>query len=125
LKTFEKYELIFIPRELNHIANELAFNANNCQIPEINEQLSVKVKHRPTVPDNEDHWQVFDSDKHIDDFLKSENDFSIPISETSHKENCLYIEQIPEVEMTYTADINHYENPFEEEITDNADQEDL
>ena len=85
----------------------------------------MKVKHRPVVPDNEDHWQVFDSDKHIDDFLKSENDFSIPISETSHKENCLYIEQIPEVEMTYTADINHYENPFEAEIIDNADQEDL
>ena len=47
LKTFEKYEIIFIPRELNHLANELAFNASNYQIPEINEQLSVKVKHRP------------------------------------------------------------------------------
>ena len=80
LKTFEKYELIFIPRALNHLANELTFNASNCQIPEINEQLSVKVKHRPVVHDNEDHWQVFDSDKHIDDFLKSENDFDIPIS---------------------------------------------
>ena len=68
---------------------------------------------------------MFDSDKHIDDFLKSENDFSIPISETNHKENCLYIEQIPEVEMTYSADINHYENPFEAEIIDNADQEHL
>ena len=67
LKTFEKYELIFIPRALNHLANELAFNASNCQIPYINEQLSVKVKHRPVVPDNKDHWQVFDSDKHIDD----------------------------------------------------------
>ena len=66
---------------------------------------------------------MFDSNKHIDDFLKLENDFDIPISETSHKENCLYIEQIPEVEMTYTADINHYKNPFEAEITDNAHQE--
>ena len=55
LKTFEKYELIFIPRALNHLANELAFNSSNCQIPEINEQLSVKVKHRPVVPDNKDH----------------------------------------------------------------------
>ena len=68
---------------------------------------------------------MFDSDKHIDDFLKSENDFSIPILETSHKENRLYIEQIPEAEMTYTADINHYENPFEAETIDNTYQEDL
>ena len=68
---------------------------------------------------------MFDFDKDIDDFLKSENDFSIPIPETSHKENCLYIEKIPEAEMTYAADINHYENPFEAENTDNVDQEDL
>ena len=68
---------------------------------------------------------MFDSDKHIDDLLKSENDFDMPISETSHKENCLYIEQIPEVKMTYTTDINHCENPFEAEITENTNQEDL
>ena len=33
LKTFEKYELIFIPRAKNHLANELAFNASNGQVP--------------------------------------------------------------------------------------------
>ena len=65
------------------------------------------------------------SEKHIDDFLKSENDFDIPISESSHKENCLYIEQIPEVEMTFSAIVNHYENPFEADLINNADQEDL
>ena len=37
----------------------------------------------------------------------------------------MYIEQIPEVEMTYSADINHYQNPFEVELIDNGDQEDL
>ena len=99
--------------------------ANNCQVPEINEQLSLKVKHRPAVPDNEDHWQVFESEKHIDDFLKSENDFSIPTPEASHEEKYLYIEQIPEAEMTYPADINHCENPFEVEVVNNEDQEDL
>ena len=55
LKTFEKYKLVFIPRVFNHLANELAFNASNCQIPKINEQLTVKVKHRLAVPNNEDH----------------------------------------------------------------------
>ena len=107
LKTFEKYELVFIPRSFNHLANELSFNASNCQIPKINEQLSVKVKHRPTMPDNVDHWQVFDSDQHIEYFLKSENDFTIPTSESSHNENCPYIEEIPEAEITHSADINN------------------
>ena len=55
LKTFEKYELIFIPRAQNHLENELAFNDSNCQIPQINEQLNFKVKTRPAVPDNEDY----------------------------------------------------------------------
>ena len=31
-------------------------------------------------------------------------------------------EQIPETEMTYSADINHCENLFEAELIDNADQ---
>ena len=56
LKTFEKYELMFIPRAQNHLENELAFAASNCQIPQIDEQFIVKVKNRPEVPDNEDHW---------------------------------------------------------------------
>ena len=30
LKTFEKYELTFIPRAQNSLANELAFASNNC-----------------------------------------------------------------------------------------------
>jgi len=59
LKTFEKYELIFIPRAQNHLANELAFAASNCQIPRTNEQFDIKVKNRPAIPDNEDYWQVF------------------------------------------------------------------
>ena len=73
------------------------------------------------MPDNQDHWQVFDSDKHIDDFLKSENDFDIPTSETNHEEDCFDNEQIPEIEMTYFVDINQCENPFEAELIDNAD----
>ena len=37
----------------------------------------------------------------------------------------MYIEQIPEAEMTYTTNINNYENPFESEVTKNTDEEDL
>ena len=68
---------------------------------------------------------MFDSDKHIDDFLKSENDFSIPTSKTSHEENYLDNEQIPKTEMTYSTDLNHCENIFAAELIDNANQKDL
>lgn len=44
--------------------------------------------------ENEDHWKVFDTDKHVDEFLKSKNEFSIPALGTSHEENYLYNEEI-------------------------------
>ena len=56
LKTFEKYELIFIPRAQNNLANVFSFTASNCQIPHVSEKFSVKVKNRPTVTDNEKYW---------------------------------------------------------------------
>ena len=56
LKTFEKYELVFIPRAQNHLANKPTFISSNCQIPQIDEYLIIKVKNRPAVPDNEYHW---------------------------------------------------------------------
>ena len=99
LKTFEKYELIFIPRAQNHLANELAFTASNWQIPQTNEQSDIKVKNKPAILDNEDYWQVFEGDKHIDDFLQSKNDFAIPTSTSSHEKNCLNEEKIPEIEL--------------------------
>ena len=87
MKTFEKYQLIFIPRAQNHLENELAFAASNCQIPETNEKFDVKVKDRPVIPDNEDYWQVFEGDKHIDDFLQSKNDFAMPTHVLSYKKD--------------------------------------
>ena len=59
LKTFEKYQLTFIPRAQNYLFNELAFATNNCQIPHATEQYTVKVKDWPTMPNNINHWQVF------------------------------------------------------------------
>ena len=55
LKNFEKYELIYIPKAQNSLANELAFAAKNCQIPHASEKYTVKVKHHPTVPKNINH----------------------------------------------------------------------
>ena len=73
LKTFDKYELTFIPRAQKNLANELAFATNTCQICHCNEKYPAKVKNRLTVPDNIDYWKVFEGDKHIEDFFQSKN----------------------------------------------------
>ena len=78
LKTFEKYELTFIPRAQNSLSYELAFAARNFLISHANKQCTVKVKKWPTVPNNIDYWQVFEGDKQIDEFLQSKNEFAIP-----------------------------------------------
>ena len=57
--------LIVIPRENNSKADELAVAASTLQLPDslIDENISVEVIFRPSVPDNMNHWEVFDHDK--------------------------------------------------------------
>ena len=112
LKTFEKYELNFIPRAQNNLANELAFAANNFQIPHINEQFTVKVKNRPTVLDNENYWQVFECDKHIDDFIQSKNDFAVPTPSPCHEKDYFAENQVPKIELSSILDINQFEHLY-------------
>ena len=49
--------------------------------------FTVKVKNRPTVPNNENYWQVFKDDKHIDDFLQSRNAFAEWTPNSSHEKD--------------------------------------
>ena len=69
---------MFIPRAQNHLANELAFTAINCQIPQTDEKFIIKVKTRPAVLDN---------DKHIEDFPQSKNEFSTKSPSSAMKKN--------------------------------------
>ena len=68
---------------------------------------------------------MFEGDKQIEDFLQSENDFSIPTPGLSHKEYCFGEKQIPKIELPSTADINQFENIFKVELSNNLDQRDL
>lgn len=49
LRTFEEYDISFIQRNHNVLANGLDFLASTCQMPHINKQYIVKIKHRPVV----------------------------------------------------------------------------
>ena len=63
-KYFEAFNLQYILREDNRLANYLAVVANTFK-PPINPRLryDIEIRHRPSIPDNVKHWQVFDDDE--------------------------------------------------------------
>ena len=69
LKTFDEYELTFVPRNQNMLANALAISASNNRRPCENKQHIIQEKYRPVVPNNQRYWQVFEGDKQIEEFL--------------------------------------------------------
>ena len=52
----------------------------------INKKYSVEIIHRPSVLDNNNNWQVFKDDAHINAFLQSVEKFSMNYFEGSHVE---------------------------------------
>ena len=68
---------------------------------------------------------MFEDDKHIDDFLQSRNDFSLPTPNINPKESYQNQEQIPKTELPFSANINQFEHIFKAEIVDNTEQKDL
>ena len=113
LKTFEKYELISIPRAQNSLANELSFATIISQIPHANEKDTVKVKNQPIVLDNIDYWQVFEGDKQIDGFLQFKNEFAIPKLSLEHEQDCPNEEKTPKTEPFPSVDVNILEHFYE------------
>jgi ribonuclease HI len=78
LEEFSEYDLSTIPREKNQITFDvLATSASVFKIPIFpNRKYEIEVKHRPTVPDNIKHWQVFEDDKQVERFLQMSDEFT-------------------------------------------------
>jgi hypothetical protein len=91
INDLDAIDLIVIPREQNSKADELAVAYSTLQLPDslIDENISVEVIFRPLVsyisvevifrplvPNNVDHWQVFDDDKQVIMFLTHIHEFS-------------------------------------------------
>jgi len=57
----------------------------------IKENISVESKLRPSVPDNMDHWQIFDDDKQVIRFLNQIQEFS-EFHVDEKEEGCNYTE---------------------------------
>jgi ribonuclease HI len=85
---FSAFNISFIPREDNDVADSLAVSASLLKVPlppMVNSD--VEIKYRPSVPDNVKHWKVFEDDPEIERFLQSVDEFS-----------ALHIDQDPDTE---------------------------
>jgi hypothetical protein len=70
LQCFTEINLQVMPRGQNILAHGLATSATTCKIHfRPTDKYTVKVKCRPTVPDNIKYWQVFENGDQIEDFL--------------------------------------------------------
>ena len=67
------FELSYIPRDLNHLANSLAVSPS-LFVPPLPPKLSydVQVKYRPSLPDNVKFW----NDDELSKFLQLIDEFS-------------------------------------------------
>jgi ribonuclease HI len=85
---FSAFNISFIPREENTMADSLATSASNFKVPFPPKfRYDVEVKYRPSIPDNVKHWKVFEDDLEIERFLQSVDEFS-----------ALHIDQDPDTE---------------------------
>jgi ribonuclease HI len=74
---FLAFNISFIPREENTVADSLAISASNFKIPlPPRLRYDTEVKYRPSIPDNVKHWKVFEDDLEIKRFLETVEEFS-------------------------------------------------
>jgi ribonuclease HI len=67
---FLAFNISFIPREENTMADSLVVSASNFRVPLPPKlRYDVEVKYRPSIPDNVKHWKVFEDDLEIKIFL--------------------------------------------------------
>jgi hypothetical protein len=67
---FSAFNISFIPREENVMADSLAISARNFRVPLPPKlRYDVEVRYRPSIPDNIKYWKVFKDDLESKDFL--------------------------------------------------------
>ena len=75
--SFMFFELSYIHKAMNHLADSLAVSASifvSPLTPRLN--YDVQVKYRPSLPDNVKFWRVFENDGELSKFLQLVDEFS-------------------------------------------------
>lgn len=76
-QNFYFFNITHVSRNENQLVDSLAIAASTFKIPmNLQSTYDVQAKHRPSVPDNIKHWQIFQYDQQIKKFLKCVDDFS-------------------------------------------------
>ena len=98
LESFKQYHLSVIPRKKNSIVDELVVSASVFKIHVYpNKKYEIEVKHKPLIPDNVDHWKVFDDDNQINRFMEISEEFAnVSINQVKMSEKDDSIEPVPE-----------------------------
>jgi len=74
--SFDHFCISYIPRAKNQLADSLAMSTSMF-IPPMPPRLvyEVQMKYRPSLPDNVQHWKVFEDDDEINRFLQVIDEF--------------------------------------------------
>jgi hypothetical protein len=84
-KNFSSVNIHYIPREENQQTDALAKATSTFTPPtSIKLKYHILMRHRPSIPNNIQHWQVFEDDKQLRKFLETVDDFAkrIPTKKT-------------------------------------------
>jgi ribonuclease HI len=74
---FSTFNISYIPRENNVMADSLVVSASNFKVPLPPKlRYDVEVKYRPSIPNNFKHWKVFEDYIEIKKFLDTVDEFS-------------------------------------------------
>ena len=75
--SFMFFELSYIPRAMNHLADSLAISSSML-FPPLPPKLNyeIQVKYRPSLLDNVKFWKVFENDDELSKFLQVIDAFS-------------------------------------------------
>jgi hypothetical protein len=74
---FSSFNIHRIPRAENQQADSLAKATATFMPPTVLKmKYHIKMRHRPSIPNNVQHWQVFEDDEKIKQFLEMIDEFS-------------------------------------------------
>jgi hypothetical protein len=92
---FSAFNISFIPREKNVMADSLAVSASNFKVPLPPKlKYDVVIKYRPSINDNVKHWKVFEDDIEIKRLLETIEEFFV-----------LHIDQAPDSKIDPHPDV--------------------
>jgi ribonuclease HI len=77
-KSFRKISIEVVPREENHVVDALVVSASTLQPCEgpLHDMCRMEVLFRPSIPDNLEHWKVFEDDDQMIRFMENNKEFT-------------------------------------------------